>query len=173
MGGPDMAPQPPRRSDRPGEAVAVLYPVTYTVTVGDGRSTEALVEAGTYGYAHSAVLSENFPARHAGGPRVRELVLLRFAGEVTAPEVQAEAAWRGLQAPTYEDALYFGIAHPEAQREGPIVFMHEPWVGYFGRRDVLCLWDNAGRRELGLDGFDDTWREGCRFAFVTPAAGGG
>jgi hypothetical protein len=124
------------------------------------------VEAGGYGYVHSAVLSENFPVRHAGGPRVRQLVLLAFARDVTAPEVMAEADRGGLRAPTYEDALYFGIEHPEAQRGGPIVFLHEPWVGYFGRRDVLCLWDNAGRRELGLDGFDDTWRAGARFAFV-------
>jgi len=142
--------------------------VVYTITVGDGRSTEALVEAGGYGYAHSAVLSENFPVRHAGGRRVRELTLLAFEREVTASDVLAEAARRGLQAPTYEDALHFGIEHPDAQREAPIVFLHEPWVGYFGRRDVLCLWDNAGRRELGLDGFDDTWRPGCRFAFVNP-----
>ena len=138
--------------------------------MGDGRSTEALVEAGGYGYAHSAVLSENFPARHAGGRRVRDLTLLAFDRDVTASEVMAEAERRGLEAPSYEDALYFGIEHPEAQRAAPIVFLHEPWVGYFGRRDVLCLWDNAGRRELGLDGFDDTWRRGSRFAFVTPEA---
>ena len=131
------------------------------------------MEAGGYGYAHSAVLSENFPVRHAGGPRVRELVLLAFARDVTAPEVMAEAARGGLRAPTYEDALHFGIEHPEAQRGGPIVFLHEPWVGYFGRRDVLCLWDNAGRRELGLDGFDDTWRAGARFAFVERETPGG
>ena len=125
--------------------------------------------AGAYGYAHSAVIGENFPARHAGGPCERELVLLVFTREMTAPEAMAEAARRRLQAPTYEDALYFGAAHPEVQRQGPIVFLHEPWVGYFGRRDVLCLWDNAGRRELGLDGFDDTWPPGVRFAFVQPA----
>ena len=124
------------------------------------------MEAGGYGYAHSAVLSENFPARHADGRRVRELVLLTFERDVTAPEVMAEAARRGLRTPTYEDALYFGIAHPEAQRAAPILFLHEPWVGYFGRRDVLCLWDNAGRRELGLEGFDDTWPRGACFAFV-------
>ena len=135
------------------------------ITIGDGRSTEELVEAGRYGYAHSAVISENFPTG-AGPARTRDIVLLGFAREVTATEALADATRHGLAAPTYEDALYFGIEHPEAQRDGPIVFMHEPWVGYFGRRDVLCLWDNAGRRELGLDGFDDTWPRGCRFAFV-------
>jgi hypothetical protein len=60
----------------------------------------------------------------------------------------AEAARRGLQAPTYEDALYFGIAHPDAQREAPIVFLHEPWVGYFDAGRALSG-DKRGRRELG------------------------
>ena len=128
------------------------------------------MEAGRYGYAHSAVLSENFPARHAGGRLVRELVLLEFDRPVTAPEVMGEAARRGLHAPTYEDALYFGIEHPDVQRAHPVLFLHEPWVGYFGRRDVLCLWDNAGRRELGLEGYDDTWDRHVRFAFVTRTA---
>jgi hypothetical protein len=140
----------------------------YTVIVGDGRATEALVEAGHYGYAHSAVMSENFPARHAGGPRAREIVLLEFDHDVTVHDVLAEGARRGLQPPTYEDALYFGIAHPDVQRERPVLFAHEPWLGYFGRRDVLCLWENAGRRELGLEGYDEVWSRTFRFAFVKP-----
>ena len=134
--------------------------------VGDGRSTEELVEAGAYGYAHSAITSENFPADRAGPARVREIVLLEFAHEVGFEEVAARAADLGLERPRYEDALAFGIVHPDAQRDRPIVFLHEPWLGYFGRRDVLCLWCNAGRRELGLEGFDDTWPARYRFAFV-------
>jgi hypothetical protein len=138
--------------------------------VGDGRSTEALVAAGAYGYAHSAIVSENFPVRHAAGGRERALALLQAGRAVTAADVLAEAGRLGLAAPTYEDALHFGIAYPDAQRDGPVIFLHEPWVGYFGRRDVICLWDNAGRRELGLDGFDDVWPAGARFALVLPAA---
>jgi hypothetical protein len=139
----------------------------HRITIGDGRSTEELVEAGRYGYAHSAVISENFPTG-AGPTRIRDIVLLGFAREVTATEALADAARRGLTPPTYEDALYFGIEHPDVQREAPVVFLHEPWVGYFGRRDVLLLWDNAGRRELGLEGFDDPFRAAYRFAFVRP-----
>ncbi len=139
----------------------------YRITIGDGRSTEALVAAGRYGYAHSAVTSENFPAG-AGPARMREIVLLAFDHDVTASEALAEADRRALEAPTYDDALYFGIAHPDAQRAAPIVFLHTPWVGYFGRRDVILLWDNAGRRELGLEGFDDPLSARYRFAFVQP-----
>jgi hypothetical protein len=142
---------------------------TYQISVGDGRSTEALVEAGAYAYAHSCVSSDTFPARALGGPRVREIVLLALDAEVTSAEAIEEARRRGLERPTYEDALYFGIAHPDVQRAGPVVFLHDPWFGVFGRRDVLCLWCNAGRRELGLEGFDDRWSRRTRFAFVRPA----
>ena len=139
----------------------------YRIRRAGPRSTEQLVEAGGYGYAHSCVTSENFPSRGtAAGPA--EIVLVGFDGTVTAGEALAEAARRGLARPTYEDALHFGAEHPEAQREHAIVFLHEPWVGYFGRRDVLCLWSNAGRRELGLEGFDDPYGPDHRFAFVAP-----
>jgi SAM-dependent methyltransferase len=121
----------------------------YRITRAGRGSTEQLVEAGGYGYAHSCVTSENFPAR-AAAPGSAEIVLLGFDRAVTASEALAEATRRSLARPTYEDAFHFGAEHPEAQRAHPIVFLHEPWVGYFGRRDVLSLWSNAGRRELGL-----------------------
>lgn len=136
----------------------------YRLSREGGRSTEALVEAGGYGYAHSCVTSENFPVR--GRADAIALVLLGFERDVTAADALAEAADLGLGRPTYEDALHFGVAHPTVQEEHPVVFLHDPWVGYFGRRDVLCLWSNAGRRELGLEGFDDTWDSHYRFAFV-------
>jgi hypothetical protein len=139
---------------------------TYRISAGDGRSTEALVDAGGYAYAHSCITSENFPARPAAG--TREVTLLAFDRDVAAAEVIAEAARLGLERPTYEDALHFGIAHPEVQRGRPVVFLHDPWIGFFGRRDVLCLWANAGRRELGLEGFDSRWGREYRFAFVCP-----
>src|SRR5262245_14587935 len=140
----------------------------YLITSGDGRSTEALVDAGRYGYAHSCVSSDNFPVRPTGAARLREVVLLGFERTVSSDEAIREATRLGLERPTYEDALHFGIEHPEVQRDGPVVFLHDPWHGFFGRRDVLCLWSNAGRRELGLDGFDDGWDPRYRFAFVRP-----
>ncbi len=149
-----------------GRSAAARVVGSYWITVGDGRSTEALVAAGDYGYAHSCLNSESFPARHFGGRRIREIVLLELDRSLPSDGIIADAARLGLERPTYEDALYFGIGHPEAQRERPIVFLHDPWFGFFGRRDVLCLWTNAGRRELGLEGYDEPWSPGHRFAFV-------
>ena len=95
------------------------------------------MEAGHYGYAHSCVTSESFPVRRLGTGRAREILLLEFEREVTSEDVIAEAARLGLERPIYEDALYFGVEHPDAQRERPVVFLHDPWFGFFGRRDVL------------------------------------
>ena len=141
----------------------------YRLARGCVGSTERLVEAGAYGYAHSCVTSENFPVRSVASAPTCEVVLLAFDREVTAGEVLAEAARLGLERPSYEDALHFGAEHPAVQREYAVVFLHDPWVGFFGRRDVLCLWSNAGRRELGLEGFDDTWGPAHRFAFIARA----
>ena len=137
----------------------------YRITVGDGRSTEALVDAGGYGYAHSAAISENFPTG-VGPARTRDIVLLEFDHDVTAREAIDAATRLDLSAPTYEDALHFGVEHPDVQRVRPVVFLHTPWVGYFGRRDVLLLWENAGRRELGLAAFDEPLSAEHWFAFV-------
>ena len=138
--------------------------------MGDGRSTEELVEAGKYGYAHSCVTSDNFPARRLRAETVREVVLVELDHDgTTTREIMTRAAQLGLEPPLYEDALYFGAEYPDVQRERPVVFLHDPWLGFFGRRDVLCLWSNAGRRELGLEGFDDPWRRDYRFAFIRPA----
>jgi hypothetical protein len=143
----------------------------YRITREGSRSTEQLVEAAGYGYAHSCVTSENFPVRGAARgdgdeAAARDIVLVGFDRDVTAAEALAEAARLGLERPSYEDALYFGVAHPAVQQEHPVIFLHDPWFGYFGRRDVLCLWSNVGRRELGLEGFDDTWGPRHRFAFL-------
>lgn len=142
----------------------------YHITVGDGRTTEELVAAANYGYSHSQVFSDNFPTRPFKGEMARQIVLLSFEDPISSNDATAEAAKQGLERPFYEDALYFGIKYPEVQLDGPVAFLHDPWLGNHGRRDTICLWNNAGRRELGLEGFDDLWAPNYRLAFVCPAS---
>jgi hypothetical protein len=142
---------------------------SYSIVTGDGRSTEELMAAGGYGYVHSCMISDNFPARPSAVQRTREIVLLAVDREVTSSEAIAAATRLALESPVYEDAFYFGIQHPDVQCEGPVVFLHDPWLGYFGRRDVVCLWINAGRREIGLEDFDGRWSRDVRLAFVKRA----
>ena len=149
--------------------VSARFMDVYTIYAGDGRSTEELVEAGNYAWAHSQAVTANFPARQFGMGGSREIVLLGLGRQVTTEEMIIQAAGLGLERPTYEDALYFGAQHPQVQLDGPVAFLHEPWEGFYGRRDCFCLWSNDGRRELGLEDFDDPWSADHRFGFLRRA----
>ncbi|MCD5404309.1 MAG: hypothetical protein LR097_10895 [Dehalococcoidia bacterium] len=122
----------------------------YHITLGDERSTEELMAAAKYGYCHSQILSDNFPAIPFNGETPREIVLLTFDRPMSSEDAIAEAAKQDLERPYYEDVLSFGIKYPEAQLETPVAFPNDPWLGNHGRRDAICLWRNEG----GLEGFD-------------------
>ena len=139
--------------------------VFWLTKVGDGRTTEELVQAGNYNYPNSYINSRNFPVRRTASVS-REIVLLKFDHDVTSEEVIAEAARQSLGRPVYEDALYFGIEHPDVQREQPVVFLHEPRRNPNGSLFVLCLWSYAGDRRLALYYFNLRWLRSYRFAFV-------
>ena len=64
----------------------------YPITLGDGRSTEELMAAAKYGYCHSQVLSDNFPARSFNGKTLGEIVLLTFDRPMSSEDATAEAA---------------------------------------------------------------------------------
>lgn len=90
----------------------------YHITLGDGRTTEEMVAAARYGYCHSQVFSDNFPARPFNGETPREIVLLTFDRPVSSEEATAEAAKQGLERPYYEDALYFGSSTRRSSWKG-------------------------------------------------------
>ena len=73
--------------------------------------------AAKYGYCHSQVFSDNFPARPFNGETQREIVLLTFDRPMSSEDATAEVAKQGLERPYYGDVLYFGIKYPEAQLE--------------------------------------------------------
>ena len=64
----------------------------YHITLGDGRSTEELMAAAKYGYRHSQVISDNFPARPFKENTLREIVLLTFDRPMSSEDATAEAA---------------------------------------------------------------------------------
>lgn len=123
----------------------------YSITVGDGRTTEELVVAANYGYCHSQVISENFPARPFKGKTVPEIVLLSFDHPVSSEVATSEAAKQGLERPFYEDALHFGIEHPDVQLEGPVAFLHDLGWATMGGVSHLSL-EQRGPARAGLGG---------------------
>lgn len=134
------------------------------MTVGN-RTADEVITAGNYDWKNDLVNGKNFPMRPMPeGPR--EIVYLEFNHDLGSEEVLTEAQRQGLERPLYEDTLFFGEQHPEEQRKGPIVFLHEPWQDPIGNLLVLVLSCNDRGRNPHLGYFGSRWDRRCRFAFV-------
>ena len=141
---------------------------TFSITCEGSYKTSELVVQGDYGWPDNWITDELFPIqKHA--PVGRTIELVEFDHEPPSEEVLEKLAQRGLERPTYEDALYFGIQHPEEQRKRPVVFLHEPVLRPDGDRGVLVLEERAGERDLYLLRFDSRGRRHYAFAAVRPS----
>ena len=137
----------------------------FTITCEGAHKTSELIKLGKYDWSNDLVTDERFPIeKHPPVQRVIELV--EFDHDPTSEDVLAELERRGLERPTHEDGLYFGIQHSDEQRKRPIVFLHEPVQGPIGSRLVLVLDEGAGGRDLDLRCFDYRWFRDCVFAGV-------
>lgn len=124
-----------------------------------------LIRRGKYDWAHDWITDERFPiAEHA--PCARKIELVEFDHDPTSEEVLRDFTRSGLKRPTFEDALYFGVQHPEGQRKHPIVFLHEPVQDSHGNLRVLVLGSLSGKRDLSLVCFDGRWSRYCVFAGI-------
>lgn len=142
-------------------ATGNIFPI---VCEGGKKATE-LARLGRYDDWSKDITDDRFPlAKHE--PEERVIELIEFNYDPTSKDVLREFAKRGLERPTAEDALCFGIQYPKEQVKRPIVFLHEPVLGPDSRRFVLILDGVFGYRELALGWFDSHWFRGCAFAAV-------
>ncbi len=137
---------------------------TFSITC-EGAEASELVRLGNYDWSDEWITDERFPMKKHK-PVDRTVELIEFDHDPTSEEVLEELTRRGLERPTYEDAFYFGIQHPEEQRGHPVVFLHERVLDPYGLRFVLVLREYAGERLLFLRWFDVRWFRSCAFAGV-------
>ncbi len=135
---------------------------SFTLKIGGDRTMDEMVQAGAYDGVHSFINQQNLPLEQRAPIEVAvELVdLERIAFSADALE---EFEKRGLRRPTYEEAVYFGVQHPDAQRHRPIVWPHEPFQHADGSPRVLVHFGGTGYRSLDLY-IDNAWGAYCLFA---------
>lgn len=150
---------------------------TFNITLVGTFTAPELVTQGKYDWSTEYITVERFPlADHQTVSRT--IALVSFDNVPTSEKVLlAEFAASGLERPTYEDALYFGIQHPEVSRNRPVAFPHKS-VQKPGGPGVLVLSESVGERGIGERGiglrwFDPKdaitnkgWGSGCIFAGV-------
>lgn len=127
----------------------LIEELVFVVRVGGTKTTEVLVKEGGYTYSNSDINSERFPVTPSA-ERDEELVTFKLDYNWTETQGLAELARRGLDRPTYEHALWFGIKHPEVQREKCLIFLHSPVVDSRGNSCVVALGGGSGSRDLYL-----------------------
>lgn len=147
----------------PGKSFGKIFLITY-----DGQhKTSELVAFGKYYQSNDRITDELFPIKKRTERMIRMIELIELGYYTTSEEVLAEFVRRGLELPTYEDALYFGIQYPEEQRRRPIVFLHEPVLSMGNRRYVLTLETVVdGERSIFLCRFNTLWSSRSVFAAV-------
>jgi len=136
----------------------------FQLAISGDRTTKEVIQSGKYDRLNKNVDSQNFPMRPGRGHSTIQII--DFGYEVSTKEALVEAKKRGLERPDYEDALFFGEQFPDKQRERPIVFLHEPWLGPSGDLGVLVLYGYSVKRLLNLDWLDNDWYRGYMFAFA-------
>lgn len=129
---------------------------TLTVTCEGNQLASELRQRGQYDGSNALITDDRFPIT-AHAPIQRQIDLLELEHDWSWDEGLAALAASNLDRPTHEDALYFGIYHPQEQRKQPIVFPHEPVRGPRGCPNVLVLRGYAVHRELGLVYCDHGW----------------
>lgn len=138
------------------------------IIICDGsHKTSELVVLGKYDLPDDRITDELFPITERAEHTTRAVGLIEFDYSPTSEDVLAEFARRGLERPTYDDALYFGIQYPKAQRNRAIIFLHEPVELDSNRHVVLALNNNRfGKRSIHLNWFDNQWDRLCIFAAI-------
>lgn len=140
------------------------YP-SYTVTVDYSQTVEQLVRAGRYDWANNSITSRNFPSRERDQARL-DIFLVSFDRNISSEDAIKAMEEQGLRPATLKELLALGAAHPNLQRENPIVALGLTWRYPHGHLGVPCLSGGGSGRFLNLSWFEGDWLPYWRFAAV-------
>lgn len=143
---------------------------TYPLNVDYDQKIEDAVADGKYDYKNDDITSKNFPTSRKGSADI-VLHLVHFNRNISSDDVILELDKLGLRPAETHEELAFGAAHPDIQRQFPIVALGSVWQDRDGDRYVPCLFRVGSERSLYLDWFGNGWSADCRFAAVPKVSG--
>lgn len=139
---------------------------TFKVTVNYDLDLAAMIKVGKYDWVNESITDKNFPIKGRKGTAEVELVLVHLDRDATTGQVEAELETRGFRAATIQELLALGAAHPELQRDFPIVVLGSSCV-LDDREYVPVLVEEDGKREHDLrDYLGYEWSDCYRFLAV-------
>ncbi len=137
---------------------------SYQVAV-DNETVEQLVRAGKYDWSNDDITSSHFPSERWAKALV-DIFLVNFDHNISSEDAIAKMAEQGLRPATLKELLALGSAHPDLQRENPIVALGSTWRSPGGYVSVPYLYGFGSTRSLVLSWFGGDWVPRWRFAAV-------
>jgi len=146
----------------------VPEPSTYTLFVDYDRSLADMIKAGRYDWTNDDITVEHFPLNKRESGEV-ELHVVHFGCHMTTKEVLAELDKRGLRPAELPELLALGSAHPDLQRDYPLVALGSGWPDPYGDLYVPILREDDDKRNLDLGWVDPgiQWVGSYRFVAVS------
>ena len=138
---------------------------TFPISLDSTRTLSEMIAAGQYGFVHSDITTENFPATLDNQESV-EIVLVHFNKFIESSAVSETLNKFGLRAATLQELLALGEKHPQAHRGLPILALGDVWSPNQGGRLVAGL-GGWRERELSLYLLETAGSSGCRLAAVS------
>jgi len=142
------------------EVQRLIQIVTVEITVGDIRSSEALLAAGGFDFLNPRIV-ELCPKRSGRKSGTILLEEVQFDYDWTFEDGIAELKRRGLVRMEWDDLLLLCEQDPHRQRNRWVVSSMEPVEG-----SVLYAYGIAGLRNLNLVDVQGRWRRVCRLLGV-------
>ena len=139
-----------------------------TLTVDYSRTVQEMINAGNYEWINSDITAKHFPLpTELNGKKVPvSTKLFHFNRSISSKDAIAEMDKAGYRPATLAELLALGEAHPELQREFPIVALGSVWRVAYVNRNVPVLSFDDYRRRLILVWFGHGWGGRCRFLGV-------
>ena len=139
----------------------------FRVVVNYSQTLEQMIAAGRYDWKNPDITEKHFPIPPSKrGKEEVAIELVHFDRNMESDEVLRELDKAGLRSAELPELLAFGAAHPEKQREFPIVALGSVWQHWHGDRGVASLYGGADERGLGLPWWSVSWGSLYRFAAV-------
>ena len=137
------------------------------LTVDYSQTVQEMINAGNYGWTHREITEKHFPLpTELNGKQVpvtNVTKLFYFNRNISSEAAISEMDKAGYRPATLAELLALGEAHPELQRQFPIVALGSVWRDTRDDRRVPVLDFGGNERRLSLRWFDYGWPGRCRF----------
>lgn len=140
----------------------------FTLVVDYSCSLSDAVKAGGYDYVNSDITDKHFPTEEGEqGAQEKSCTLYHFSKNMQSDDIVAQMEADGKRPATARELLAFGKAHPDLQRQFPIIALKSVWVGRLGIRGVPSLSRCDSGHDLRLACCCGGWGDHCRFLAVS------